>query len=111
MSLAMSSLSASFARLNAMSMFVVESTTTPFRMASAYSTFLNEGRKTNAHLIELVQDRDGKVIFRADKRDCRGCNGGFSGSIMPANVVVGQDAQKVARFVSQYAGTKAASAK
>jgi mono/diheme cytochrome c family protein len=33
-------------------------------------------------------------------------NGGFSGSIMPANVVVGQDAQKVAAFVSQYAGSK-----
>jgi mono/diheme cytochrome c family protein len=38
-------------------------------------------------------------------------NGGFSGSIMPANVVVGQDAQKVAAFVSQYAGSKSSSAK
>ena len=38
-------------------------------------------------------------------------NGGFSGSIMPANVVVGPDAQKVAEFVSKYAGSKAASAK
>ena len=38
-------------------------------------------------------------------------NGGFSGSIMPANVVVGQDAQKVALFVSKYAGSKASSAK
>jgi mono/diheme cytochrome c family protein len=34
-------------------------------------------------------------------------NGGFSGSIMPANVVVGPDAQKVAEFVSKYAGSKA----
>ena len=31
-------------------------------------------------------------------------NGGFSGAIMPANVVVGADAQRVAEFVSQYAG-------
>jgi mono/diheme cytochrome c family protein len=38
-------------------------------------------------------------------------NGGFSGSIMPANVVVGPDQQKVAQFVSQYAGSKASSAK
>ena len=38
-------------------------------------------------------------------------NGGFSGSIMPANVVVGQDAQKVAEFVSKYAGSKSSSAK
>lgn len=38
-------------------------------------------------------------------------NGGFSGSIMPANVVVGPDAIRVAEFVSKYAGSKAASAK
>jgi mono/diheme cytochrome c family protein len=38
-------------------------------------------------------------------------NGGFSGSIMPANVVVGPDAQKVAAFVSQYAGSKSSAAK
>jgi mono/diheme cytochrome c family protein len=31
-------------------------------------------------------------------------NGGFSGAIMPANIVVGQDAQAVADFVSKYAG-------
>lgn len=31
-------------------------------------------------------------------------NGGFSGAIMPANIVVGEDAQKVADFVSKYSG-------
>ena len=35
-------------------------------------------------------------------------NGGFSGAIMPQNVVVGQDAVDVAEFVSKYAGTHAA---
>jgi len=34
-------------------------------------------------------------------------NGGFSGAIMPQNIVVGQDADKVARFVAQYAGQDA----
>jgi mono/diheme cytochrome c family protein len=33
-------------------------------------------------------------------------NGGFSGAIMPANVVVGRDAQDVASFVAAYAGKK-----
>jgi mono/diheme cytochrome c family protein len=33
-------------------------------------------------------------------------NGGFSGAIMPANVVVGRDAQLVADFVSKYSGSK-----
>jgi mono/diheme cytochrome c family protein len=36
-------------------------------------------------------------------------NGGFSGAIMPQNVVVGKDAQAVAAFVAKYAGTKAKS--
>jgi mono/diheme cytochrome c family protein len=31
-------------------------------------------------------------------------NGGFSGAIMPANIVVGEDAQAVARFLSKYSG-------
>lgn len=32
-------------------------------------------------------------------------NGGYSGAIMPQNVVTGSDAEKVAAFVSKYAGT------
>jgi mono/diheme cytochrome c family protein len=31
-------------------------------------------------------------------------NGGFSGAIMPANIVVGEDAEAVAEFLSQYSG-------
>jgi mono/diheme cytochrome c family protein len=31
-------------------------------------------------------------------------NGGFSGQIMPANIVVGEDAEAVADFLSQYSG-------
>ena len=31
-------------------------------------------------------------------------NGGFSGAIMPQNIVVGTDADKVAAFVAKYAG-------
>jgi mono/diheme cytochrome c family protein len=38
-------------------------------------------------------------------------NGGFSGAIMPANVVVGRDAQDVAQFVEKYAGQKAKTTK
>jgi mono/diheme cytochrome c family protein len=34
-------------------------------------------------------------------------NGGFSGAIMPQNVVVGQQAREVATFVAKYAGGKA----
>lgn len=31
-------------------------------------------------------------------------NGGYSGAIMPANLVVGKDARDVARFIAEYSG-------
>jgi hypothetical protein len=31
-------------------------------------------------------------------------NGGFSGAIMPENIVVGEDAQSIAAFLAQYSG-------
>ena len=37
-------------------------------------------------------------------------NGGFSGTIMPANVVVGQEARDVALFIERYAGAKSTAA-
>lgn len=33
-------------------------------------------------------------------------NGGFSGAIMPQNIVVGDEATEVAEFIAKYAGTK-----
>jgi len=32
-------------------------------------------------------------------------NGGFSGAIMPANIVLGEDAQRLADFVAEYSGS------
>ena len=32
-------------------------------------------------------------------------NGGFSGAIMPQNIVVGEDAEAVARFLAEYSGS------
>lgn len=37
-------------------------------------------------------------------------NGGFSGAIMPQNIVVGEEAELVARFVADYAGADAGDA-
>jgi mono/diheme cytochrome c family protein len=33
-------------------------------------------------------------------------NGGFSGAVMPANIVVGDEADAVAEFLEKYSGTK-----
>ena len=57
--------------------------TTPFKLTAAYTAFVNNGRMAQPHLIELVQDREGKVIYRADQRACRGCDAGFSGEESP----------------------------
>jgi mono/diheme cytochrome c family protein len=35
-------------------------------------------------------------------------NGGFSGAIMPANIVVGEEAEAVADFLEKYSGRKSA---
>ncbi len=57
--------------------------TTPFRLTGAYSAFVNGGRKVDPHLIELVEDRDGKAVWRADQRDCPGCDADFTGDDGP----------------------------
>jgi mono/diheme cytochrome c family protein len=38
-------------------------------------------------------------------------NGGFSGAIMPENILVGEDAQKVAEFLAEFSGGDAGAAK
>jgi penicillin-binding protein 1A len=57
--------------------------TTPFRLTGAYSAFINGGRRVEPHLIELVQDREGKTVYRADKRDCPSCSGPYQGEDPP----------------------------
>ena len=57
--------------------------TTAFRLVGAYASFVNGGKKVEPHVIELVQDREGKVIFKADKRDCPRCDAGFNGDESP----------------------------
>jgi penicillin-binding protein 1A len=66
-----------------LSMALGSGETTVFKMAAAYSTFVNGGRKIDPHLIELVEDREGKTIFKADHRECDRCEAGFSGDESP----------------------------
>ena len=48
--------------------------TTVLRMVNAYAMLANHGRLHKPTLIDYVQDRRGKVIWRADERDCGSCN-------------------------------------
>ncbi len=47
--------------------------TSLMKMTTAYSIFDNGGKKIEATLIDRVQDRYGRTIFRYDKRDCSAC--------------------------------------
>ncbi|MDE8653521.1 penicillin-binding protein 1A [Novosphingobium album (ex Liu et al. 2023)] len=44
------------------------------RMVNAYSALANNGVQYPASVIDYVQDRNGKVIWRGDDRRCIGCN-------------------------------------
>jgi penicillin-binding protein 1A len=67
--------------------------TTLVKMVSAYSALANHGRLNPATVIDYVQDRRGKVLWRADNRDCRGCNmAKWDGKPMPRIGVRGQQA-------------------
>ena len=57
--------------------------TTPFRMTGAYASFVNGGRKVTPHLIELVENRDGTLLYRNDQRECPTCSSDFSGADGP----------------------------
>lgn len=48
--------------------------TTVLKMVNAYSALVNHGVQFEPTVIDFVQDRRGKVIWRADKRECTGCN-------------------------------------
>ncbi|PRY94946.1 penicillin-binding protein 1A [Hasllibacter halocynthiae] len=48
--------------------------TTLFRMVAAYSMFANGGERVEPTLVDRVQDRMGRTIYRHDQRICLDCN-------------------------------------
>ncbi len=47
--------------------------TTLFKMVAAYAMFANGGERVEPTLVDRVQDRYGKTIYRHDKRTCEDC--------------------------------------
>jgi penicillin-binding protein 1A len=48
--------------------------TTLMRMVGAYAMLDNGGKKIVPTLIDRIQDRYGRTVYRHDMRDCRGCD-------------------------------------
>ena len=47
--------------------------TTVLRMTAAYAMIANGGKRIKPTLIDRIQDRYGRTIYRHDERECRGC--------------------------------------
>ena len=47
--------------------------TTPLKLATAYAMLDNGGKRITPSLIDRVQDRDGKLVFKHDTRACPRC--------------------------------------
>jgi mono/diheme cytochrome c family protein len=58
---------------------------------------LQGGERTNGPDFNVRKESRDDVLFAIR-------NGGFSGAIMPANIVVGEDAEAVADFLAEYSG-------
>jgi mono/diheme cytochrome c family protein len=58
---------------------------------------LEGGERTNGPNFNVRAEEPDDVLYAIR-------NGGFSGAIMPANIVVGDDAQRLADFVAEYSG-------
>ena len=48
--------------------------TTMFQMIAAYAMFANGGERVEPTLVDRVQDRWGRTIYRHDQRSCTDCN-------------------------------------
>jgi cytochrome c551 len=68
--------------------------------AQGSATSIKDRVKTNGPNFDFRKETVNQVLYAIR-------NGGFTGAIMPENVVVGAQAQAVAEFLARYSGLKA----
>jgi mono/diheme cytochrome c family protein len=68
--------------------------------AQGSATSIKDRVKTNGPNFNYRKENVEQVLFAIR-------NGGFSGAIMPENIVVGDDAQDIAEFLAHYSGSQA----
>ncbi len=68
--------------------------------AEGSATVISNRVRTNGPNFNIRKENEQQVLYAIR-------NGGFSGAIMPENVVVGESAEDVARFLAKYSGLKA----
>jgi mono/diheme cytochrome c family protein len=70
--------------------------------AEGSATSIKDRLRTNGPNFNFRKENEEQVLYAIR-------NGGFSGAIMPENIVVGDDAVAVAQFLSRYSGLQAPS--
>ncbi len=68
--------------------------------AEGSATSIKDRLKTNGPNFNIRKENTEQVLYAIR-------NGGFSGAIMPENIVVGDDAKELAAFLAQYSGSQA----
>ncbi|HYB22752.1 MAG TPA: cytochrome c, partial [Solirubrobacteraceae bacterium] len=68
--------------------------------AEGSATEISNRVKTNGPNFNIRKEDEQQVLYAIR-------NGGFSGAIMPENVVVGEQAEEVAQFLAKYSGLQA----
>ncbi len=68
--------------------------------AEGSATSIKDRVKTNGPNFNIRKENEEQVLYAIR-------NGGFSGAIMPENLVVGDDAKDIAKFLAKYSGLQA----
>ena len=68
--------------------------------AEGSATSIKDRLRTNGPNFDFRKEQYGQVLYAIR-------NGGFSGAIMPQNILVGAEAQAVAEFLAKYSGMQA----
>jgi len=64
--------------------------TTLLKLSAAYAVLDNGGRRVVPNLIDRVQDRQGRTIYKNDTRDCTACNADWNNQAPPELPVIGE---------------------
>jgi penicillin-binding protein 1A len=57
--------------------------TTPLRMVTAYAMLVNSGKEVKPILLDRIQNRYGKTVYRTDQRGCDACAATWSEGLQP----------------------------
>lgn len=71
--------------------------------AQGSATSIKNRLRTNGPNFNIREEKPEQVLYAIR-------NGGFSGAIMPENIVLGDDAKAVAQFLAKYSGSEKQSA-